>query len=99
MQIHQIIIKPIVTEKSATQSEQGKYSFVVNKRATKIDIKNAIKTLYGVDAKSVNITATPKKTRIVGRGREITKRQAVKKATVTLEKGKSIDIYKFKPSK
>ena len=59
------------------------------------DLTDAIRELYGVKVKSVNVRPTPKKTRIVGRGRTIQKRDAVKKATITLEPGKTIDIYKF----
>ncbi len=94
MDLYHVIQKPILTEKT-THDAEGRYTFVVHKKATKIDIKNAIRELYGVKVKSVNVRPTPKKTRIVGRGRTIQKRDAVKKATITLEPGKTIDIYKF----
>lgn len=96
MNLYQILIKPIVTEKTSRETEMGKLTFIINKNATKIDIQNAIQTLYGVKVTKVNIRPTPAKKRVVGRGTEITKRANVRKATVTLEKGKTIDIYKFK---
>jgi large subunit ribosomal protein L23 len=49
-----VIIKPIVTEKSATSQAQGKYTFKVNKKATKVDIKKAVEKLFGVKVISVN---------------------------------------------
>lgn len=98
MDLHHIIKKQVLTEKT-TRDNDGCYTFIVDKNATKIDIKNAIKTLYGVNAKSVNVRPTPAKERIIGRGRTIQKRDAVKKATITLEAGKTIDIYKFSKSK
>lgn len=98
MDIHHVIKKQVLTEKT-TRDTDGRYTFVVDKNATKVDIKNAIKTLYGVNVTSVNVRPTPGKERIVGRGRTIQKRDAVKKATITLEAGKTIDIYKFSKSK
>jgi large subunit ribosomal protein L23 len=99
MNLHQVILKPVVTEKSSSAAAAGKYTFVVNKKATKIDVKNAIRTLYGVNVTKVNIIQTPRKIRLVGRGREIEKRQAVKKATITLTAGSKIDVYKFQSTK
>ncbi|MDP2624592.1 MAG: 50S ribosomal protein L23 [Candidatus Peregrinibacteria bacterium] len=99
MELYQVLIKPVVSEKATAEAGQGKYTFVVNKKATKIDIKNAIRMLYGVNATDVTVRPTPKKVRIVRRGQEMVKRKPVKKATVTLEAGKKIDIYKFNPTK
>lgn len=99
MQIHSVLIKPVITEKTTHEWEKGRYTFVVNKRATKVDVKNAVRELYGVNASAVNVRQTPSKKRIVGRGREITKRDALKKATFTVEGGKTIDIFKFSTKK
>ena len=49
-----IIIKPIITEKSTYAQAQGKYTFKVNKKATKIDIKNAVQKLFGVKVTNVS---------------------------------------------
>ena len=49
-----IIIKPIVTEKSAGAQVQGKYTFKVNKKATKVDIKMAVEKLFNVKVLGVN---------------------------------------------
>ena len=50
----------------------------------------------GVKVVDVNVRPTPQKIRVVGRGKEVVKRKAVKKATVTLEPGITLDFYKFK---
>lgn len=96
MDYTQVLIKPVVTEKTTIEEGNGRYTFIVNSKATKIDIKNAILHLYGIKVKQVTVRPTPKKTRLVGRGREIVKRQTVKKASITLPKGEKMDLYKFK---
>ena len=48
-----IIVKPIITEKSTYAQAQGKYTFKVNKKATKVEIKNAVQKLFGVKVKNV----------------------------------------------
>ena len=99
MKPFETIIKALVTEKSSNLQAQGQYSFEVRRGATKIDIKHAIKAIYGVDVKNVRISILPKKTRMVGRGREITKRQLTKKAFVSLKDNKTIDPFKIKGTK
>ncbi|MFA5842944.1 MAG: 50S ribosomal protein L23 [Candidatus Gracilibacteria bacterium] len=96
MDLSQILLKPVVTEKSTREEAKGKYTFLVNDHATKIDIQNAIKMLYGVKVEKVSVRQVLEKTRLVGRGRVLTKRSAGKKITITLEKGKTLDPYKFK---
>ena len=49
-----IIIKPLVTEKSSMEVADGKYTFEVDKRATKVEIRTAVEKLFGVKVKSVN---------------------------------------------
>lgn len=99
MYVDQVIIRPIVTEKSTLQQKGGKYSFAVNKKATKIDVKKAIKQLYGVDVLKVNIISTPGKERLAGRGRIITKRKEQKKVMIIIESKQSLDIHKLVGSK
>ena len=89
-----VILKPVVTEKTVAQP--GKFTFIVNSGATKHDIMDAVKEFYGVEAVKVNVINTPLKTRTLGRGREITRRAEMKKATVTLAEGKTIDFNAFK---
>lgn len=51
---HDIIIKPIVTEQSMNDMAEGKYTFVVDKKANKTEIKNAIEQIFGVQVDKVN---------------------------------------------
>ena len=93
------IIEPITTEKSTMLSDKGKYVFRIRRDATKVDVKNAVKSVYGADVSKVTISYIRPKTRLA-RGRHVyEKRGLSKKATVTIKDGKSIDITKFKDSK
>lgn len=99
MDYTQVLIKPVVTEKTSLEEVNGRYTFIVSGKATKIDIKNAIRHLYGVNVQQVMTRPTPQKVRVIGRGREIVKRQRVKKASITLAKGEKMDLYKFAKAK
>lgn len=93
------IIEPITTEKSTMLSDKGKYVFKIRKEATKVDVKNAIRSIYGADVSKVTISYIRPKTRLA-KGRHVyEKRSLGKKATVTIKGGKNIDITKFKEPK
>ena len=92
----QIIIKPMITEKSETLSEElVQYSFVVNKKANKIEIKSAVEQLYGVTVESVNTMIMPgkSKTRNTRSGLQKGKKPSFKKAIVRLSEGEEIDFF------
>ena len=55
MKEYDVIIRPHVTEKTTAQAAEGKYTFIVDKKATKIDVKNAVEKLFEVKVLSVNI--------------------------------------------
>ncbi|MDL2262322.1 50S ribosomal protein L23 [Bacteroidales bacterium OttesenSCG-928-I21] len=91
-----ILIRPIVTEKMTKLSEKyNRYGFIVNKRANKLQIKNAIEKMYDVAVDSVNTMRYSGKSKVrytktsVQRG----KTAAYKKAIVTLANGEVIDFY------
>lgn len=91
-----VIRKPIVTEKVSAKGEHlGQYGFVVDKFATKPEIKSAIESLYGVTVVAVNtINYGPEyKTKYSKTCILTQKIGAVKKAIVTLKKGDVIDFY------
>jgi len=94
MDLHSVLIEPITTEKSTQLQEQAKYVFRINKDATKIDVKNAVKLIYGGDVAKVTITPMKPKSRYYGRN-IILKRREGKKATFSMKEGKTIDITKF----
>lgn len=91
-----IIIKPIITEKMSAQGEKlGHYGFIVDKRANKLQIRKAVKDLYGVEVEEVNTMnyAGKFKSRFTKSGVLSGRANAFKKAIVTLAKGESIDFY------
>lgn len=88
------IIKPVVTEKATALQAKLKYALWVNRNATKIDVKRAVKEIYGVDVAKVRMMNTPAKTR-VARRMIVDKRPAMKKAIITLKGGKKIDPMKI----
>ncbi len=85
-----IIIAPVITEKSMANRENNVYTFKVVKNATKEDIKRAVEEAFKVSVKSVNTLNTKSKRRRVGRYSGRTK--TYKKAIVTLESGSSIEM-------
>lgn len=85
-----IIIAPVITEKSMANRQNNVYTFKVAKDATKTDIKKAVEEAFKVSVKSVNTLNTKSKRRRVGRYSGRTK--TYKKAIVTLAEGSSIEI-------
>ena len=91
-----VIIKPIITEKMTAAGEKlGRYGFVVDKAANKIEIRTAIEKMYGVTVETVNTQnyAGKVKSRSTKRGVAVGRVNRHKKAIVTLKKGETIDFY------
>lgn len=91
-----ILLKPIVTEKMTELSEKGnQFGFQVDKRANKIQIKQAVEEMYGVTVESVNtmVYAGKRKTRFTKTGIIAGRTKSIKKAIVTLAEGDTIDFY------
>ena len=91
-----IIIKPVLTEKMTDLGEKlNRYGFIVNKKANKIQIKNAIEDFYGVDVVAVNTMnySGKEKSRFTKRGAITGRTNTYKKAIVTLAEGETIDFY------
>jgi large subunit ribosomal protein L23 len=94
----QIIKKPIVTEKINKQTEKfNRYSFAVDKRANKLEIKKAVEYFYNVRVDSVNTLVVPAKakSRNTKAGVLSGRKSGYKKATVTVAQGETIDLYAF----
>ncbi len=88
--MYDIIVAPVVTEKSTDASEQNKIVFNVSSCATKSEIQIAIETLFGVKVKNVNtLVRKGKNVRFKGRPGS---HSDVKRAIVTLNDGHSIDV-------
>jgi large subunit ribosomal protein L23 len=85
-----ILFAPVVSEKSYSLLDQGKYTFLVDPRANKTEIKIAVEQVFGVRVASVNTLNRPGKTRRTRTGTG--KRKDTKRAIVTLREG-TIDIF------
>ncbi|HHL52575.1 MAG TPA: 50S ribosomal protein L23 [Flammeovirgaceae bacterium] len=90
-----VLIKPLITEKVSALNESGKYGFIVDRRANKIQIKQEVEKMYGVTVESVNTMRYPGKTKArYTKSRVITGRTpSYKKAIVTVAEGDVIDFY------
>ena len=90
-----VLKSPLVTEKVSALNEKGKYGFVVELTANKIEIKNAVEKMYGVNVESVNTISVlgKKKSRFTKAGTLTGRKPNYKKAIVTLAEGEVIDFY------
>lgn len=86
-----IIIKPVVTEKSFSLLEDNKYTFIVDKRATKTEIKSAVEEIFKVSVLGVNTINVKGKPKRVGRNAGY--KADRKKAVVTLKPGNKIPLF------
>lgn len=96
MQLTDILKRPIITEKMSNQGEKlGKYGFIVDLRANKLQIKNAIEKFYGVTVKEVKTMTNPGKLKMRNTKSGFSRGQtsAIKKAIVTLATGETINFY------
>jgi large subunit ribosomal protein L23 len=87
----EVIIRPVLTEKSYRALEEGKYTFEVHPKANKIEIAKAVEKVFNVRVKSVNTVNVKSKPRRLGwhQGRT----RIWKKAIVTLEPGQKIEFF------
>ena len=85
-----ILLAPVVSEKSYGLLDEGKYTFLVDPRANKTEIKIAVEKVFGVKVESVNTISRQGKSRRTRTG--IGRRKNTKRAIVTLREG-SIDIF------
>ena len=92
-----VIRKPVITEKSSLLQEKKVYAFWINPKATKIDVKMAIRQIYGTDVAKVRILKVVGKFRAIKKG-VINKRKETRKAYVTLADSAKLDLNKFEKS-
>ena len=86
----EILKAPVVTEKSENARNEAKYTFKVDSRANKFEIKEAIEKIFNVKVTSIRTMNVKPKKRRVGRYTGLTNR--TKKAIVTLAEGQTIDL-------
>ncbi len=90
MDIHKVLVKPAITEKSTLLQETGKYTFQVAAGANKIEVKQAIEKNFDVTVMDVNITKLHGKRKRYGPRTK--KMPDIKKAVVTLQAGDRINL-------
>ena len=91
-----VLIKPIITEKMTSDSElYNRYGFIVNPKANKLQIKEAVETTYGVSVDKVRTMnyGPSRKTRYTKTGVQHGKSNAFKKAIIDVAEGDTIDYY------
>lgn len=91
-----ILVKPLISEKSENLNEElNQVTFIVNRKANKIEIKKAVEELYQVDVLSVNTLTMPAKERVryTRAGMQRGRVSAFKKAIVTLDPDDEIDFF------
>jgi large subunit ribosomal protein L23 len=95
LQASQIVIKPVISEKSMDETQRGKYTFRVHGDANKFQVKEAVEELFKVDVLEVNVSTTKAKEKSRNRGRTRIKGWSSpwKKAVVTLAAGQKIEFF------
>ncbi len=94
--ITDVLVKPLITEKSNQKSEKlGRFTFVVAFKSSKEQIKAAVEAMYGVHVNDVNTLRMPgkNKTRYTNKGLAKGMKSPYKKAVVTCVEGETIDFY------
>ncbi len=88
-----VIIRPVVSEKSYGLLDNGVYTFVVHPDANKVEIRQAVESIFGVRVTSVNTLNRPGKRKRNRRNFTFGKRPDTKRAIVTLHAGDRIDLF------
>ena len=88
-----IIIRPVVSEKSYGLLDNGVYTFVVDPRASKIEISDAVETIFNVEVAKVNTLNRKGKRKRNRKSQTFGTRPNVKRAIVTLAPGARIDLF------
>jgi len=91
--LHDVIIKPVVSEKSYALLDEGSYTFVVDPEANKVQIRQAVEAAFGVRVVKVNTINRKGKRKLNRRTRTWGHRPDTKRAIVTLAEGDSIDLF------
>ena len=92
MHVYDVLRRPIVTEKTTDQADLNQYTFQVDRRANKMQVKDAVETAFDVTVVSVRIVNIPAKMGRYGRS-QVVKKPAWKKAIVSLAPGNTIQLF------
>lgn len=91
MHLSEVIVKPVLTEKTYKQMAEGIYTFTVNRKANKSHVKKAFEQIFEVKIADVNIINSKPKIKTVGRF--VGKTSAVKKALIKLAPGEQLSLF------
>jgi large subunit ribosomal protein L23 len=96
MKLSDVLIRPVLSEKVNKLTEKfNRYTFVVDRKANKLEIKKAVEEFYGIQVEEVNTMVMPSKakSRNTKAGIVSGRKPSKKKAIVTVAKGETIDLY------
>ena len=95
LQASEVVLRPVISEKSMDHTQRGKYTFRVHDRANKMQIKAAVEELFRVTVLDVNVLTTKSKEKVRNRrrGRIVGRTSPWKKAVVTVKPGDSIEFF------
>ncbi len=93
-----ILIRPIITEKTMQNAAKGVYTFGVEMTANKIEIKKSVEKLFSVKVLTVKTIIVKGKNKVNGKKRIKTKGQSVKKAIVSINPEQKIDLFEVAAS-
>lgn len=96
MKLSEVLIKPVLSEKGNEMAEKNnRYTFVVNRKANKLEIKKAVEEFYGIRVEDVHTLVIPSKLkqRYTKAGYLVGRKPAKKKAIVQVAEGDTIDLY------
>jgi len=96
MKLSDVLIKPVLTEKVNKQIEKNRsYTFIVDRKSNKLEIKKAIQEFYGVTVTEVNTSVVPAKakSRNTKSGVIVGRKPSKKKAVVKVAEGEEINLY------
>ncbi len=88
---HDIIVRPVVTEKSSRQMESGKYTFEVLPKANKVEVKKAVEEIFKVKVQKVHTIKVRSKPKRLGM--HLGRSRSWKKAIITLAPGERIEFF------
>jgi large subunit ribosomal protein L23 len=89
--IHDVILRPVISEKSYEMLDENKYTFIVDRRANKTHIKQAVEKIF--DVKVVSVNTMNRRGKVKRRGLIVGKRPDTKRAIVTVAQGDRIELF------
>ncbi|MEK7611211.1 MAG: 50S ribosomal protein L23 [Patescibacteria group bacterium] len=92
MELKDLIVKQLQTEKSSSQLKENKYSLLVGRQAGKPEIKRALEKMYKVSVVKVNSSKVPVSQRLLARYRYSARGPSLRKVIVTLKEGQKLDF-------